>query len=127
GAANRARQAAKELGMKLKMDAANFGRGGQSSVLAFGQASSNNLQAGFGGYMQGVQGMQGAVGQAAGAGGMMNQGFGLAGNMYGQQMSTYGNLQGQAMQQQASNQAGFGQFLGTVAGAAIERWSDERL
>lgn len=127
GAANRARQAAKELGMRLKMDAANFGRGGQSSVLAFGQAASNNLQAGFGGFMQGVQGMQGATGQAAGAGGMMNQGFGLAGNMYGQQMSTYGNLQGQAMQQRASNQAGFGQFLGTVAGAAIEHWSDERL
>lgn len=127
GAANRARQGAKELGMKLKMDAANFGRGGQSSVLAFGSAASGNVQAGFGGAMQAAGITNQAAGIAPGAVSGINQGFGIASNAYGQQFQGYAGLQGQSMQMQAQNNAGFGQFLGTVAGAAITKWSDIRL
>lgn len=127
GAANRARIAAKELGMKLKMDAANFGRGGQSSVLAFGQQAGANLQAGFGGVMQAAGVTNQAAGIAPGGVSGMNQGFGIATNAFGNNLNTYAGLQGQAMQQQAASQAGFGQFLGTIAGAAITKWSDRQL
>src|SRR5678816_258555 len=72
GAATRARDGTKVLGMSLASDAANFGRGGASGVLAAAGGSS-----GIGG--AGLAGATGAAGAAPGGAANVNTGFGLAG------------------------------------------------
>lgn len=119
-AQTKARDAARTLGMTLKSDAANFGRGGASAVLNFGQAASGNSTVGAGLNAQALQGAN------AGAGVVQN-GFGLGLKGYGANLDAYTQLNKQSMETQAASAGGFGNFLGTVAGAAIGKWSDRRL
>lgn len=121
-AANRARTAAQQLGMTLKSDAANFGRGGYANVGAASGVAGGAASAGF-------NTASGAIGAANQGGALNMQGYGMAGNMYGQQMGTY--MQGATAyaNAQAQEQSGLGNFLGTIGGAAINKWgfSDRRL
>ena len=117
-AMNRARNAARELGMKLKSDSANFGRGGQSGILQFGTNASNNATGAFGVANQAL-----ATGSAAGQGVM--QGYQTALQGYNNIANVYGGL-GQA-DIQASAQGGIGSALGAIGGAAISKYSDRRL
>ena len=128
GAMTRARDAARALGMQLKSDAANFGRGGTSATLAFGNAASGNAQGAFG-----VS--QGALGAANGAAsvpmagystalqgyGVANGALGTAASAYGNNVNAYTRLQTQAMQSKSDALSGFGQLIGTIGGAAIAR------
>lgn len=116
-AKNRARGAAKALGMQLTQDSANFGRGGQSAVLNFGGAASGNATGGFG--------------VAAGAAGGVNAGAAVPMQGYGMQMtaannnlSAYTSLAQTDAQMQQQNQAGMGQLLGLAGSLAF---SDRRL
>lgn len=118
GASTRARQAAKALGMQLTSDAANFGRGGQSAVLNFGQAASGNTTAGAS-----VSGA-GLSGANSGAGVVQN-GYGLGLKGYGANLDAYTSLNNTSMQINAQANAGLGKFLGTAAGALMP--SDRRL
>lgn len=118
GAQNRARQAAKTLGMQLTGDAANFGQGGQSAVLGFGQAASGNTNAAYGTAAN-------AVGTAAGGASNVNTGFGLGLQGYSANLGAYAGLQKQSMQTSAAGDAGLGNFLGSVATKLIP--SDRRL
>lgn len=119
GAVNRARSAAKSLGMQLTSDAANFGRGGASSTLAFGQAAQGNAQGGF-------ATASGALGGANQSAGVPLAGYGVAQRSYGSNLDAYTSLGTEDMRQRAASDAGMGQFLGTVLGAAISH-SDRRL
>lgn len=116
GAMNRARGAARELGMKLTSDAANFGRGGQSGILQFGGAAQGNTQGAFGT-------AQGALGSAMGAGGFVNQGYNTALQGYGQNLGAYTSLGNTSMntqaQQQAAMMSGLGSMAGALGGAAL--------
>ena len=117
-AMNRARNAARDLGMKLTSDAANFGRGGQSGILQFGTNAGNNASGAFGV-------ANAALGTAASAGQGVMQGYQTALQGYNNNASVYGGL-GQA-DIQASAQGGLGSMLGAVGGAAISKYSDIRL
>jgi len=122
-AANRARAAAKSLGMSLTSDAANFGRGGQSSILQFGQAASGNNTGAFGVANSAVQG------SAAGASVPMS-GYNTALQGYGANLNAYSGLQKAQMDQNAQSAGGFGQLVGTLGSAAIKAGmfgSDRRL
>lgn len=120
-AKNRARGAARQLGMALTSDAANFGRGGQSGILQFGAAAGGNAMGGFG--------------VAQGAAGGVNQGAavpmsGYQAGMQAQQFnaSLYQRMGSDAMSAQAQSSAGIGNFLGSALGmAAGIKWSDRRL
>lgn len=130
GAMTRARDAARALGMQLTSDAANYGRGGTSATLAFGNAASGNAQGAFGV-------AQGALGSASGAAsvpmagystalqgyGVANGALGTAAGAYGNNLKAYTGLQQQAMQNKADALSGFGQLVGTLGGAAIARRS----
>ena len=83
-AMSRARTAAQQLGMQYTADAANFGRGGQSGILAFGQGAQNNMTA------QGGLGAQ-AIGAAGGAGEFVQGGYSNAMQGYQNVASMYGN------------------------------------
>lgn len=120
GAANRARQAAKGLGIQLTSDAANFGRGGQSSVLSFGQAASNNTNSALGATATGLQGVN------SGASTVQN-GYSLGLKGYGANLDAYTSLQSNAMQANAQADSGFGSFLGTIIGAGVTKYSDRRM
>ena len=78
GAATRARGAAKALGMTLTSDAANFGRGGTSNVLAFGNAAQGNTTGAFGTANSALGGVTGALNGAGGAIGTMSGAFGAS-------------------------------------------------
>lgn len=119
-ASTKARAAAKGLGMQLTQDAANFGRGGASTILGFGQAASGNTAAGLGANSAALQGAN------AGAGTVL-AGAGVGLKAYGSNLDTYGSLQKTQMGINAQAAAGLGNFLGTVAGAAIPKYSDRRL
>lgn len=122
GAMNRARLAAKTLGMQLTSDAANFGRGGASSTLAFGQAAGGNAAGSFGV-------AQGALGGASGAAAVPMQGYGLAMQGYSQNLNAYTQLGVEDMRQQSAADQGLGNFLGTAlgVGASMFKFSDLRL
>lgn len=123
GAATRARQAAKSLGMQITSDAANFGRGGQSAVLGFGQAASGNTNAAFGTASGALAGANSGAGVAQTA-----QQIGLKG--YGANLDAYTSLNKASMDAQAQSQAGLGNFLGTIGAAAMPAaglFSDRRL
>lgn len=126
-AQNKARQAAKQLGWAKMMDSAGLGRG-----LPGNQATQTGLALNAGG--NAVNTMNAANANArADTGGVM-QGYGTAMSGYGQQGNMLSQQYGQRLnawnaQNQASAQesAGVGQFLGTVAAAAIPLMSDRRL
>lgn len=111
-AANRARNAARQMGMQLKSGAADFSSGRPASnITMFAGGAGNASQAGYG--MAGS-----AIGYANEGGALPMQSYNMAGNIYGQQMSTYADLakmQAQLNQQSAS---GLGQFAGSIFGAA---------
>lgn len=114
-AANRARNAARSLGMSLTSDAANFGRGGSSGILQFGGAASGNNQAGFGIANGSVAGVNaGAATPLAGAG-IAQTGYGNAIRGYSANLDAYTGLQKSAMDANAASSAGFGRMLGGVA------------
>lgn len=113
GAMNRARAVAKTMGMTLTADGANFGRGGQSSVLAFSQAASGNAQGSFGA-------AQGALAGVNGSAGVPMAGYNTAIGGYSSNMSNYTKLGVTDMQIQAQNDSAFGQMVGTLGGAAIK-------
>lgn len=120
-AQNRARQAAKTLGMSLTADAANFGRGGASGIIQFGSAAGANTQANVGAGATGLSAVTGATSPMMGA-------YGTGINMYGQQMGTYANIyNGDANRAQAES-AGFGKLLGAGAQLGLKfAMSDRRL
>ena len=111
-ASNRARMAAQQLGMTLKQDSANFGRGGYANVGAASGVAGGAASGGFGI-------ASGAIGANNQAGAGMMQGYGMAANGYGQQMSTYMNGAIANQQSQAQESAGLGGALGTLGGAAL--------
>lgn len=113
GAATRARQAAKTLGMQLTSDAANFGRGGQSSILQFGAAAGNNTNAQFGTANAAL------AGSASGASVPLS-GMNLGMQGYGANLNAYSRLQQSAMQQDAAAASGMGQFLGQVGNTVLK-------
>jgi hypothetical protein len=111
-AMNRARNAARTLGMQLTSDAANFGRGGQSGILQFGAGAASNAAGAFGVANQAL-----ATGAQAGQGVM--QGYQTALSGYGNIMDNYARLGSSDIAAQAqinSQPSGIGQFLGTAAG-----------
>jgi hypothetical protein len=85
GAATRAREAAKTLGMQLTGDAANFGRGGQSGILGFGNAAGGAASAA-------ASGAATAAGVAPGGAANVNAGLGLAQKAYGSNLDAYTTL-----------------------------------
>jgi hypothetical protein len=119
GAANTAREAAKGKFEGLATGVANFGRNmpntaGQAFGLATNAASSgvNSQNAAFGSGLPYAQYASGGVGAQLSAAGLQQQGaLGMGGIMsrdYGTQMS-----------HNASTSGGFGELLGTVAGAGL--------
>lgn len=120
GAANRARAAAKQLGMSLTSDAANFGRGGQSGILQFGAAASGNTQGAFGVANGAVQG------SSAGASVPM-AGYSQAMKGYSSNLDSLTSLQNQAAQINSQAGSGLGSLVGTLGSAAISHFSDRRL
>lgn len=110
GAMNRARNAARNLGMQLKSDAANFGRGGQSGILQFGAGAQGNATGAFGI-------AQGALGSAVQAGGAQQAGYQTALQGYGQNLGAYTSLGNNAMQVQGQQQSAMWSGLGALAGA----------
>lgn len=119
GAMNRARNAARTLGMQLTSDAANFGRGGTSQALAFGNSASGNATGAFGVANQ-------ALGTGMQAGNGVMQGYQTAMQGYNNNTDAYAKLG--AADIQASSQGGFGQLLGMLGSAAINKIpSDRRL
>lgn len=112
GAQNRARSSAKALGMQLTSDAANFGRGGASSVLAFGQAASGNTNAG-------LNAVGGAIGSAVNGASVNQNGQRIASSGYSSNLDAYSGLAKADMQQQASSSAGIGSFIGQIGGMAL--------
>lgn len=119
GAMNRARDTARRMGMALTADAANFGRGGQSAILNFGNAASGNTMGAFGVSSQALAGAnQGANVPLAG--------YNTAQRGYTANLNAYTSLAQADMQAQAASDAGLGEFLGSVGAAAIYM-SDVRL
>ena len=118
GAATRARDGAKVLGMSLASDAANFGRGGASGVLAAAGGSS-----GIGG--AGLAGATGAAGAAPGGAANVNTGFGLAGQGIRSNIDAF-TSRANTITSQPSPLAGLGALTGQLGAAAITK-SDIRL
>lgn len=112
GAMNRSRGAARELGMRLTSDAANFGRGGQSGILQFGGAAQGNAQGAFGT-------TQGALGSALGAGQFVNAGYGTALQGYGNNLSAYTSLGNTSMNANAAQTSAMYGAIGSVVGAGV--------
>ena len=120
-AMNRARNAARDLGMKLKSDAANFGRGGQSGILQFGTNAGNNATGAFGVANAALQ-----TGAQAGQGVM--QGYQTALQGYNNNANVYGGLGQADIQAQAAG--GIGSALGAIGGGLAGNtaiFSDRRL
>jgi hypothetical protein len=112
GAMNRSRGAARELGMRLTSDAANFGRGGQSGILQFGAQAQGNAQGAFGT-------AQGALGSALGAGQFINQGYGTALQGYGNNLNAYTSLGNTSMNANAAQTSAMYGAIGSVVGAGV--------
>lgn len=119
-AANRARNAARALGMQLKSGAADFSSGRPASnITMFAGGAGNASQAGYG--MAGQ-----SIGYANQGSALPMQGYGQAGQIYGQQMGTYADLAKAQAQANAQSMSGFGQMVGMLGSAAIYS-SDRRL
>jgi hypothetical protein len=123
GAATRAREAAKVLGMSLTSDAANFGRGGASGVLQAASGAGGSASAG-------LSGATAAAATAPGGAGNVNTGFGTSAKAYGSNLDAYTGLGTQSIQSYQSPMQGLGQLAGQLGGAAISKWaggSDRRI
>jgi len=122
-AMNRARQGAKQLGMALTADAANFASGkGASNIAMFGQGAQAASSGAFGTANAALN-----TGMQAGSG--VQQGFGQALSGYGNIMGNYTSLGNTAMQASAAQQAAGMSALGSIAGVgtAFALKSDMRL
>jgi hypothetical protein len=120
GAMTRARDAAKTLGMQLTSDAANFGRGGSSAVLAAAGGAS-----GIGG--AGLAGATGAAGASPGGASNVNTGLGIAQKGIGSNLDAFVS-RANTITQQPSALAGIGSLVGQLGSAAIAHPpSDRRL
>jgi hypothetical protein len=117
GAATRARDGAKVLGMSLASDAANFGRGGASGVLAAAGGAS-----GIGG--AGLAGATGAAGAAPGGAAGVNTAFGLTGQGNRANMDAF-TSRANTISQQPSALAGIGSLAGQLGAAYLG--SDRRI
>lgn len=127
GAQNNARQVIRDKGIALRADAINLGKGLPASAAS---AYGIGLNAGNSAVANNASGNANFYANQ----GIMTSGFGGAMNAYNSSGSLlnnlYGNqLQGWAAQQQANatSAGGLGSFLGTIGGAAISKWSDQRL
>lgn len=109
-AMNRARNAARTMGMQLTSDAANFGRGGTSVISQFGNNASGNA-------IGGASVANGALGAASTAANGVMQGYQTAMSGYNNNTNAYSHLG--AADIQAQSQGGFGQLLGSLGGAAL--------
>jgi hypothetical protein len=118
GAATRARDAAKTLGMSLTSDAANFGRGGASGVLAAASGAGGAAGAG-------AAGATNAAGVAPGGAANVNTGFGTSGKAFGSNIDAYVS-RANSVDTIPSPLAGFGALAGQLGAAAITK-SDIRL
>lgn len=112
-AATRARYNAKNLGMQLTADAANYSNGGYSAI------ASTSGSAGAA--------SQGAFGAAAGATTSGNQsasvplqGYQIAGQGYSANLDAYSRLGSADIQAQAAGDSGLGSFLGGLGALAMK-------
>ena len=110
-AMTRARNAAQQLGMQYTADAANFGRGGQSGILAFGQAGQGNMQA------QSGIGSQ-ALGAAGGAAQVPLAGYQAAQQGYGNIASIYSSQANSARSAEAASSPW--NAVGQLAGVGLQ-------
>ena len=111
-AATRARDAAKQLGMQLTGDAANFGRGGQSGILGFGGAASGNASSA-------LTGAQGSAQVAPTGASNVNAGLGLAQKAYGSNLDAYTSLNNTAIAHAGDAAAGLGSLVGQLGAAYL--------
>jgi hypothetical protein len=111
GAATRARDAAKTLGMQLTSDAANFGRGGASGVLAAAGGAGASSSAG-------LSGATGAAGVAPGGASGVNAGFNTGVSAIGNNLSAF-TSRANAITQKPSGLAGLGALTGQLGAAAM--------
>lgn len=119
GAMNRARNAAQTLGMQLKGDAANFGRGGQSGVLAFAQGASGNSMNNWG-----IN--SGAIGAYNSGAAVPMTGYGNALQAYQANLNAYTQLGQTSMQANAQSGGGLGSALGGLVGLGISAWGSKK-
>ena len=112
GAMNRARSAARTLGMQLKSDAANFGRGGQSGILQFGAGAQGNATGAFGVANQNLNTASTA------ANGVMS-GYQTALSGFNNNTNAYASMGAADIKARSESGSGFGQLLGAVAGSAM--------
>ena len=113
GAMNRARNAARTLGMQLTSDAANFGRGGTSQALAFSNNASGNATGAFGIANSALStGMQ--------AGNSVNAGYQTALSGYNNNTNAWSHMGAADLQAQASSSplSGLGSLVGTIGSAS---------
>lgn len=121
-AANKARNAARTMGIQLKSDAANFSRGGLSNAIAFSGLSNQNAMSNFG-VSTGALGAinQGAAVPMSGYSAAMS-GYGANLNAYTSRANSLTNYEASLNASNAQSDAGFGQFMGALGGAAISAW-----
>jgi len=112
GAATRAREGAKALGMQLTSDAANFGRGGFASILQAGGAAGGASGAG-------LSGAAAAAGTTPGGAANVNTGYGIAQKGYGANLDAYTSLGNTSMNTSSSPLAGIGMLAGQMGSAAL--------
>lgn len=113
GAMNRARAAARDLGMAVTADAANFARGALSGGLAYSQAATGTAGTGAGIAQSGV----GAANQGAT---VPMQGYQGAIGAYGSAAQSWAQANAAATRLMAAESQGIGDFLGTVIGAGLK-------
>lgn len=114
-ALTRARKSAKDLGISLVSDAANYGRGGGSQLTQFGAGAGTASTSAFGIANQALSGTNASAGVPL-------QGMSQAGTMYGNVMSNYTSAGNTAMQANASAGGGIGGMLGNLAGIGLSKW-----
>jgi hypothetical protein len=118
-AMNRARNAARTLGMDLTASAANFGRGNLANVSTMGSGAREASAGGVGAASTALEG-----GLNAGKG--VQTGYNTAIQGFGNVMGNYTSLGNTSMNANAQMRGAFaqgmGQLFGTAAGAAIGKW-----
>ena len=119
-AMTRATESARNLGIQLTSDAANYGRGGGSAMTQFGSAASGNS-------LNTANIANQALGSANASAGVPLSGYGLASQAYSSNLSGYVSAGNAAMQANAGAGSGLGNFLGKAAGIGLDKWlSDVR-
>jgi len=112
GAANMARGAAKQLGMALTSDAANFGRGINSSIAQFSSMAASNAAG------AGAAGQQ-PLANGTAVGGFVQGGYHNANAAYGQNLQSLVNDSSSRRQSDAAIEAGNASGMGSAVGAGI--------